>query len=386
MKQLRLILILILLSGSINLASETKIIFRYDDYGITHDSISVSIFSKFKANSFPLLVGVIPFSCQGDISTLSITNIQGNSLSDSLLLADDLFYIGLHGFCHIDISPTAVSEFEGVAIATQLDLIRKGKEFLEQKLNKPVEIFIPPWNSYDENTIIALESFGFKVLSARRDNLPVIENVHNIAYVPYTITLKEFIDDFEEILKNGNDKKDELIVVMMHPYDFIEQSSERGIVSLSNFDKILQQIKFDTNLNAVPVPSGDNLKNFSYKRLLHNSYKNYQALPDFLEPNSIYYLDCETRNNNKYLAWLFPIGFYALLFFIVVILSKIAVSQISKHLKIDKKLLFIIMLVAMVFGTIALVLKGGSFKPYYTALIVISIAALSSYLKAFKTD
>lgn len=43
-------------------------------------------------------------------------------------------------------------------------MLRKVKAFLDSLFNNIIS-FIPPWNSYDEDILIALENTGFKCIS-----------------------------------------------------------------------------------------------------------------------------------------------------------------------------------------------------------------------------
>lgn len=56
------------------------------------------------------------------------------------------------------------SEFAGLPIEKQRELLLKGKNFL---LNKGIDtdIFMPPGHSYDKNTLIAMRDTGFKYLT-----------------------------------------------------------------------------------------------------------------------------------------------------------------------------------------------------------------------------
>lgn len=87
-------------------------------------------------------------------------------------LQDSGWEIALHGYTHVynQEKPKTLlcgrkhSEFAGNSLDYQFDLLRKGKEILEQNGIK-TDIFFAPAHTYDVNTLKALHKAGFRYLS-----------------------------------------------------------------------------------------------------------------------------------------------------------------------------------------------------------------------------
>ena len=81
------------------------------------------------------------------------------------------------------------TEFAGLDYQSQYLRLREGKNFLEQTLAAPIETFIPPWSTYDANTLLALEALKFRGISA---NLSGYDNPScPLKFLPCTCSLSE---------------------------------------------------------------------------------------------------------------------------------------------------------------------------------------------------
>jgi hypothetical protein len=370
MKYLRIIVLFICIRNY-NIHGE-QIIFRYDDYGIKNDNISTQLFRFFNDKSIPLLVSVVPFYCKDD-------KIFNNSFPDSVILSNNIFTIGMHGYSHKNNNiNNVVSEFYGVSLNQQIKMIKEGKIFLEEIFHKPVSFFIPPWNSYDENTLKALEYNYISSLSAARYNAPNVKDSYHIRYIPYTITLGDFINVFKNIQNKTDRHKDDLIIIMMHPYDFLENNSEKGIVSLNEFSNLIKVISSDSAFNIISV---DNIaaNEFSYKRLLNNAYIKLRV-PKFLLFESIYYLDTDDFNINKYLLYTMPVFFLVVLMVISFYLFGIIIS-IAKPFLFPSKFLVIFIITLLILLNIIYIFEKHHLNYIHLIIFILTISLGLSYNK-----
>jgi peptidoglycan/xylan/chitin deacetylase (PgdA/CDA1 family) len=215
-----------------------KVILRYDDYELYQGNLkSTSLeeeFIKFVlTNSIKMSIAPVPFAVSNE-------EMQNNDVLPSKIqlltegLRKNLFEICLHGYQHKNNSVKwSPSEFSGVSLQTQKTWINKGKRKLEDLTGAKVKAFVPPFNGWDKNTLMALTDNGFSILSAEAGDFPKINPIN---YFPYTVTPKEL----EYLLANNYIGDNKLIVVNIHPHDLLEDKNRIGF---SNLKKLLEELK-----------------------------------------------------------------------------------------------------------------------------------------------
>ena len=127
--------------------------------------------------------------------------------------------IAQHGTTHVRSSLTNTgvpSEFYGLPLSEQITRIQDGLAELENVFGKRVRGFVPPWNTYDENTTKAVVELGFGYLSPSLEiyqcgKLPIIPKTCNILNARSAI---EEATRFESL--------DPAVVIVLHPYQFEE--------------------------------------------------------------------------------------------------------------------------------------------------------------------
>lgn len=152
-----------------------------------------------------------------------------------------LLEAALHGYCHQAVGKTdngTYSEFSGLDYTVQLKKITDGKNLLEEMLKIKTDTFIPPWNSYDSNTIKALEMADFKYLSA--DITGIIKEPSRIKYLPMTTTLLDLSDAVKRAREVSSTHP--IIIAFFHPFEFVEIDNKRGIISYQNFVELLKKM------------------------------------------------------------------------------------------------------------------------------------------------
>ena len=97
-------------------------------------------------------------------------------------LQDHGYAMAMHGYHHqfelkADglVTKNKISEFAGLSYDVQLDKIKKGKEILNSH-GIETDVFFAPAHSYDDNTLKALATCGFKYVSDGLSGMPYKRN------------------------------------------------------------------------------------------------------------------------------------------------------------------------------------------------------------------
>lgn len=249
--------------------------FRFDDPStVSPIELEKQLIETFGKHGFKCAFGVIPNVTTGDYHDptpretlpLSEEKIELYKAADKNGIVD----IVLHGYEHRSLAVPGQlhSEFCGLSYEKQLKKIKKGKAFLESKLDVKITSFIPPWNTYDENTIKALVESGISYISANRRGADSFDD--KISFIPITIEL----GDLKVAITRARDSDDNdvAVVVLMHPYDFTESGDERGQFSCGDLSKLLEWLKDQPDVTSSAVSE------FSTERFNSERYKaNYPS-------------------------------------------------------------------------------------------------------------
>lgn len=236
--------------NSVRKRKKIHIVFRMDDYSaVSNIELECKLIEIFAQKEIEVTFGVVPFVCDGDEKNSSRQNSipLTKEKTDILVKAIKIgvVYPALHGFSHQTNNSIDYSEFKGLAYDEQLNRLIQGKKFLEKLLDKTLDIFIPPWNQYDINTLRALEKAGFALLSAGWKGDVFKES--KIKFIPVTCDLKLI----REAIKNVRKSSDEIpiLVILFHHYDFIEHDANNleGI-TLQDFSTLLDWLKCQSDL------------------------------------------------------------------------------------------------------------------------------------------
>jgi len=218
--------------------------FRYDDFGQrSTPSFEIPLMDTFQRHRVPVSVAVIPYVCAGDShdlspqATLPLTPEKAAILMPGL--ANGTVEVALHGYSHQTTRVPDYTEFQGLPYDEQLRRLTDGKALLEALFSVPITTFVPPWNNYDSNTLYALNALGFSVLSAGPPpgttvGLAPMKSIPENCGTP---DVKARI-----LAARASSDPSPLLVVMMHPDEFIEEWPEGGWNSLLLFDSLLSWI------------------------------------------------------------------------------------------------------------------------------------------------
>ena len=233
--------ILLALAASTCAANAITLVFRYDDYSTTSPlEMDKKVIEAFRAHGVAVTFAVIP-AVRDTLHkgvVLPLTAERAAVLKDALQAGR--FEVAQHGYSHRSIPGRTQTEFAGQPGPQQEQLLRDGREILQSRLGISIGAFVPPWNSFDEQTLAALERLGFTTISAARPYAPAGQST--LRFAPETCTslagLKQSIAGARE-LGDGYT----LIIPVLHAYDFKEHDAKRGRTTIGELSALLDWVK-----------------------------------------------------------------------------------------------------------------------------------------------
>ena len=207
------------------------VVFRYDDCnGESSIFLERHLIEAFRSHSMPFTIGVTPFVTSGEVDDASPCPAIPLGLDKIELLKHVVetldTEIALHGISHQTIRPSAdggCTEFAGLTLCAQRERLDRGRRFLEATLQVPVTTLIPPWNSYDENTLRAAYASGFTTVSGDTNGLAPCGSP--LQFVPFTCTLVGLKSAIRWARMSFDPAP--VITVLFHPYDFARAAQPR---------------------------------------------------------------------------------------------------------------------------------------------------------------
>jgi hypothetical protein len=150
-----------------------------------------------------------------------------------------------------------------------LERIKKGKKYLEGELDLSVLTFIPPWNSYDGDTIRALKNAGIRNLSGNRYG-PALKgpDAMILQYIPITIELHQIYEVVRQA-RNGN-TTGATVAVLLHPYDFKESGDKRGNLTIVKLREVLAWLRSQADITLMSISQAGEKKTYDYRRFIAN--------------------------------------------------------------------------------------------------------------------
>jgi predicted deacetylase len=232
--------VFIALAASSCAAGAITLVFRYDDFSTTSPvDLDRQVLDAFRKRNIAVTFAVIPAIAGRDAlhkeTALPLTPGRAAILKDAL-----------QGYSHQSIPGRLQTEFAGVDGPRQEQLLRSGREILESRLGITIRTFVPPWNSFDGQTLAALERLGFGTISAGRRYKPAGQPP--LRFVPGTCELTDLVKTIEWAREFGDAHT--IVVVMLHPYDFKEHDTERGRTTLGELFRLLDWVKDQPDLET----------------------------------------------------------------------------------------------------------------------------------------
>jgi len=272
-------------------ASEIVVIFRYDDYSSRSSTdAEMAIIGTFKKYRLPVTFGVVPFPTEGRFidpapqKLLALTEEKARILREAVQA--EIVEAAQHGFSHHstrDKYDGGWTEFDGVDYDTQLRKILRGKKYLESVVGGPVDVFIPPFESYDRNTLKALDAAGYKILASGR--FGPVEADSGLVLLPSTCLLGRLKAVVTAARRFPEHRL--LIVVLFHDSDFIEIDARRGWTTFAQFDELVGWVASQRDIKVLTHKlASQEISGLDAERFLSFQEFNYAFhwLPPFLHP------------------------------------------------------------------------------------------------------
>jgi peptidoglycan/xylan/chitin deacetylase (PgdA/CDA1 family) len=211
---------------------------RFDDPSETSNlEIERRVIASLERHGLTATFAVIPYQCddKGELHALSTRR------ANHLLMAQrqGIVEIAQHGLCHKDLTGDTLaipSEFLGFSEANQRSTIQQGLVHLQSIFGNSLDGFVPPFNTFDSNTVTALGDLKFKYVSGSLE----VPASKGISILPGTCLFRSLFENIESARKKK--KYDVAIIAVMHHSDFFESGGGTGWVSLRAFDQIIARL------------------------------------------------------------------------------------------------------------------------------------------------
>jgi len=265
---------------------DVKIILRNDDLcAFSNSTKERNLLEAFEKHNIPQVVGVIPFATEDphDCRKNRFHPLEENQSVTALVEeyhSKGLIEIAQHGVDHqtnehhpslatkmtrsnfyqgidrkwLPYAPKdpdrGYSEFNRLSKSDIKTKILKGKEYLENLFNTKINIFIFPWDSFDDVCLEAVRECGFKhVLCGSRlytiDNLTLMGDVREVN--DDILSLEKFLEDLKP------SRKPMVGLVAYHSWMLMQKE-------IINIDKIFDQLKQKLNVEFISVRDFDTRK------------------------------------------------------------------------------------------------------------------------------
>jgi predicted deacetylase len=234
-----------------------RLIFRYDDFSATHEkaffAIDQAIFELFLSLGVPMVIGVTPnMAREADNPHNNVFYPIAEDTRRVHLLRhalDQGFQLALHGFAHQTSSMHEKSEFKHVPYQVQRTRIDQGMEMLSHVFTgTPVEVFIPPWNRFDDATVTAVAETGIPILCGGEGIQP--SRQRGVLVIP-ACKISSFLDyiQYYSLTDLITAIGEASLVVTLHAYQF-DATDERYVMPLTTLRDLLH------DLYAQGIPMG----------------------------------------------------------------------------------------------------------------------------------
>jgi len=203
-------------------------IFRIDDISDNHASSSIAVMNLFLAENQPLTLGIV-MNHIGKNHALMQKILEGKKKG--------LFELALHGYNHMNYRQLPPQE--------QLNQLSHANQRMQDLFGKPSEIFIPPYDVFNNYTINAMTKLGIKIISAGdyaynikfgTSQYPIFspydvskDNINQVIHIPRDSGFEAFEGGKAGILPPEqivNDTSQHILkfgysVIVMHPTSFL---------------------------------------------------------------------------------------------------------------------------------------------------------------------
>ena len=230
-----------------------NIALRFDDPSISsnHD-LEKEVIAICSRHDVKINFAVIPFKIINQ-NLSPLTTDAAKHLVDAEM--NGLIEISQHGHSHQNnaTTNTTPSEFKGRPIEEQVELIKTGKSLLDSIFIQQDRGFVPPWNTFDYNTLLATNQLRFRYISGGWE-IPKNHKASGAKIIPRTTQVSDIRQNIKQYKLYSPLKP--ILVAVLHHYDFIESESNNGKFSLNEFE---ETIKIASSSRHVNMTSQNNI-------------------------------------------------------------------------------------------------------------------------------
>lgn len=283
--------------------AEVSVVLRFDDYGgETVTEFDRKLVRICETYGMPITIGVVPFMGKNveDPAAKGEIPLAAEKVDILLnLVRTGKVEIAQHGYSHQTRDAHYLSEFDGMPTEEQVERIGKGKKFLEDRFKAQIMTFIPPWNRYDSNTLVALQKSGFKSLSAGTRSS--VFSGTDLRVLPWTCDLGQLEQAVQEARRWS--ERHSIIVAGFHEYDFIEVDAARGKHSFSDLEEIFAWLTKLPDVKALTVSEATSAAEYLTMQTYERHKRNWvvcRFLPPFLVASGNHVYASEGEANRMY--------------------------------------------------------------------------------------
>ncbi|MCI4433207.1 MAG: chitobiase/beta-hexosaminidase C-terminal domain-containing protein, partial [Nitrosopumilus sp.] len=253
------------------------VIFRLDDVQDYYlDTVQTVIMDKFIQKNEKLSLGIVMNFIGNDPSVVSKVKTGHTT---------DLFELTLHGWNHVD--------YQTLTLQQQKDSLQQANAKMQSLWGRTSKNFIPPYNSFNTNTLQAAKDIGLQVLSSEFDQEIVptnkiykaipgsdIKDSYGVYHLPQEIGFYTY--DFDPPVKTQLNTimshVDNVInqygyaVVTLHPQDFAVKDSKQiptnqvSNTEITDLDTLITMI----HTNGYTIKTFDSVANVSLPPIIDN--------------------------------------------------------------------------------------------------------------------
>jgi len=238
------------------------LVIRYDDYGAAYGPACAARFDveemlqrEAAAHGWPWLCSITPRQSLDphDVNERRTVRLAEDQPRVALLrraVSDGLCEPAVHGLTHHTWKqlPRWGTEFEGLPVEEQYDVLRTARREVEELVEKPVSVFVPPWNSYDEATVQAAGRAGLTLVSAGLDTF--VDACAAVRQVPATVELQQL----RRIMHDGRTfPPGSIVVLLTHGTDFVTVDPRYGYLRPAEFAPLVERAIQHFGLQVVPI-------------------------------------------------------------------------------------------------------------------------------------
>jgi peptidoglycan/xylan/chitin deacetylase (PgdA/CDA1 family) len=242
--------------GPLAEAEKIPVVIRYDDYCNGSDTnADVRILAAFAKRHIPLTIAAIPFG--GDFPKEAdkpdpspLNEAKAWILREGIRAGE--CEAALHGYSHQDVragQPCGSSEFAGQPVENQRERMTRGKRHLEAMLGSPVTSFVPPWNTYDEDTVHIAKSLGMSVFSPGGPDVP-LQAKYGISVTGCGQSLNTLKQRIEDARKNPGQP---VVTALFHVFEISDYNKQLGKFSFAELESTLDWLAAQHDIKCVTL-------------------------------------------------------------------------------------------------------------------------------------